>query len=250
MNDNELKIYAVTHKEVDFVAPERILIGVGKNKDMKGVSVYDSTGENIAEKNYCFCELTALYWIWKNETAPYVGFEHYRRWFLDKRANASYLEPKKIKKILGEYDAILPVPSKSKDTVYEFYREAHIQEDMDIAVAVVKELYPDYEDALNEVLNSHECIMANMFIMRKELVDAYAKWIFDVLFEVERRVGDVSDRDGYQIRVFGFLSERLFYVWIKKNGLKAYHTLITSFDDRWFWARVKRKLKKIFKRGR
>lgn len=55
-----------------------------------------------------------------------------------------------------------------------------------------------------------------MFISRKKVFDDYYKWLFDILFEAEKII-DISNYDNYNKRVYGFLSERLFNVWIEKN---------------------------------
>lgn len=41
----------------------------------------DNQGENISFKNKKYCELTTQYWAWKNQSADYYGFCHYRRYF-------------------------------------------------------------------------------------------------------------------------------------------------------------------------
>ena len=53
----------------------------------------------------------------------------------------------------------------------------------------------------------------NMWITKKDIFDRYCRWLFDILFEVEKGI-ELQGYDGYQKRVMGFLSERLFRVWL------------------------------------
>lgn len=243
-----LKIYAVTHKEVDEFAAERTPIGVGANKNIKDVEIYDDTGDNIAEKNKSFCELTALYWIWKNTNDEIVGFEHYRRFFA--KENPFHYRPMRVsemEKILRKKDVILPRKTKMDISFYEQYANDHYKSDMDICGEIIKDKYPEYYADYQAALNAHEGCIANIFVMRKELVDEYCQWIFTILFEAEKYI-DYSNRDAYQQRVFGFLSERLFNVWIRHKNLKVKYVPRRSFGECSQWLRVvRRKLRKIKK---
>ena len=53
----------------------------------------------------------------------------------------------------------------------------------------------------------------NMFIMKRDKLDSYCEWLFDILFELEARL-DISEYSANDARVFGFVSERLLDVWI------------------------------------
>ncbi len=247
---NIIKLFSVTHKSVAKIPADRTLIAVGNTK-IPGVEYTDKTDDNIAEKNGAYCELTALYWIWKNFDADYIGFEHYRRFFCRKSIfKASVLSQKKILKILNKYDVILPGKLKAKPNVYDYYANAHFKEDLDICLDIINKRYPAYSQAAQSVMQSDSLSLFNMFVMPKPLMDEYCEWLFGILFEAEKKI-DLSGRDAYQSRVFGFLSERLFNVWLKHKNLKCYYTSVYNIGDspikikiKSFFTKVKNRLKK------
>ena len=110
-----MKIFVAMHKYVDININNRLYepILVGNNKKEKKVNILsDDTGDNISDKNINYCELTAVYWIWKNSKEDIVGLCHYRR-FLSKRFFSSnskyYIDEKNLKKDFREgYNVILP----------------------------------------------------------------------------------------------------------------------------------------------
>ena len=61
--------------------------------------------------------------------------------------------------------------------------------------------------------------MFNMFIMKKEVLDDYCSWLFDILFDLEKRM-DISKYDSFHARFYGRVSELLLDVWINKNNIK------------------------------
>ena len=244
-----LKLYAVTHKQEKKYAKGRTLIGVGANKNILGVSVYDNTGDNIADKNKHYCELTALYWIWKNTNDEFVGLEHYRRFFAKEKF--FYYRPMRIRemeRVLKNYDIILPRRETIGESVYSNYEEFHYKSDMDVCGEVIKEKYPDFSEDFDAVMKESKIAMANIFVANKKLADEYCEWIFNVLFEVEKRI-TYLDRDAYQQRVFGFLSERLFNVWLRHKNLKVKYEHMRGFNEGGRLFRViKRTLSKLKKK--
>jgi hypothetical protein len=70
--------------------------------------------------------------------------------------------------------------------------------------------------------------ICNMFIMNWDNFDAYCTWLFDILEEAEKRI-DITNYSPYQQRIYGFLAERLFNVWLyaEKKKTKEYPLLFS-----------------------
>ena len=193
----------------------------------------DSIGDNISLKNKSFCELTGLYWVWKNADDTIVGLEHYRRYLADNKRGTSPLAYDDIVKILEKKDVILPKITKIPSTVRYAYSLMHHEKDLELLRKVICNLYPDYVKDYDDVLNGRELYICNIMICKKELMDEYCQWLFDILFELEKMI-DISDYDDRQKRIFGFLSERLLNVWIRHNHLKIYECKMINTEQKFY----------------
>lgn len=180
----------------------------------------DNTGDNISLKNPSFCELTGMYWAWKNLDAEYIGLSHYRRHFSCRRKSKDPFEN------IMTYSEIAPltekhsvfVPKRRKyyiETLYSHYAHTHYAEHLDITKQIISEKYPEYLASCDKIYNQTYGFMFNMMVMKKELFSDYCGWLFDILFELESRIGDkVRDYDAFQARLYGRVSEIIFNVWL------------------------------------
>lgn len=229
-------IYVITHKKFTPYFEDKLhykILHVGLNSNTDESYFNDNNGDNISEKNPFFCELTGLYWIWKDsmeDEMAITGVVHYRRYFTTKTDDLRYtyfnimphvLPYEKIEKGLKCADIILPSPEKIFRTVWRSYSDVHSEEDLILLRKSIEEICPDYLKAYDIVMKSHHYYYANMMICRKKTLDAYSSWLFPVLFNLENKIDIDKYRDAYQKRVFGFLSERLLQVWVYHNGLKV-----------------------------
>ena len=182
----------------------------------------DDTGENISAKNPNYCELTGVYWAWKNLKADYIGLAHYRRHFsvkVNKDKKQSVLTKSQLDELLSSTDVVLPKKRKYYiETIYNHYSHTFDGTQLDKTREIINCKYPDYIDAFDEVMNSRSAHMFNMFIMKKELFDSYCEWLFDILFELENEI-DLSEMSAFDARLFGRVSERLLDVWLIKNKI-------------------------------
>lgn len=214
-------VYIATHKIFKNKFPESYIPILAGNHDIKDCNyLRDNTGDNISEKNKNYCELTALYWVWKNTSNKYIGLCHYRRYFSNKNLFSNkVIDAKNIKKILKNNDIILPQRRVSEETVYERYCNNHYEIDILKTRNIILNKYPDYIESFDEVMKKKSTYPWNMFIGKREIISEYIEWVFDILFELEK-VTDISQYDDYQKRIYGFISERLLHVWVNKNNMK------------------------------
>jgi hypothetical protein len=248
---NSIAIIVAWHKKLSYQFTSLYLrpiqVGAATSNTDLGI-LKDNTGDNISAKNDNYCELTAIYWAWKNLNADYYGLMHYRRYLVIhnqfswrvKRVlyyigRRFYLNPiirllkmhklfqievdvptadkliqetnDNLPSLLSQYDLLLPKREFFRISVYEQYKITHIESHLQDILKIIQEKYPVIYGYMIVELNKKYTYCTNMFVMKKEYFHEYASFIFDVLFELEKRI--VIPHDEYQKRVFGFLSERL-----------------------------------------
>ena len=216
-----MTIYVASHKQFEVPGDpiyRPLHVGHAKAGQEYGY-LADDTGKNISEKNCYYGELTGLYWIWKNDVkSDYIGLCHYRRYFVD--AQEQLLTQEQYQKIFSSYDVVAAVSNTGDQSYYELYEEAHYIRDLDVTKEVLLEKYPEDGDAYEKVVYGNRSYTGNLFVAPRTLFMEYAHWLFDILFEVEKRI-NVENYDDYHKRVFGFLSEQLLGVWIEGKALKC-----------------------------
>lgn len=232
-----MSIYIVAHK--DFHVPSLnhyIPIQVGKSQTHTDLGwLSDDTGDHISEKNPSYCELTALYWLWKNCTDPVIGLCHYRRYFTRNPFSVKpqyYLSFEKAMALLEQYDIILPEKIYLKCSVQEKYASsgAGFLKDLEKVEQIIAQQFPEYLVSYRKVMNSKEQYFWNMFILKKHLMDEYCSWLFAILSKLEQET-DLSEYDSRQRRIYGYISERLLNVWVEKNELTVYECPVVQSDQ-------------------
>ncbi|GHV31883.1 exopolysaccharide biosynthesis protein [Synergistales bacterium] len=249
---SNVKILVCAHKKGEYVRSDGVFTPVhgGRALSQADLGIQgDDTGDNISRKNPNYCELTVLYWAWKNlRNVDYIGLNHYRRYFLYKdipvrnmitRTPDEYIykmsdtsfEPEKH---MNGYDIIMPKPWSLSYSPAVQYCLVHSRTDYAALRTIVKQSSPDYYDAfINTMEGQNKISYGNMFITRREIFDDYCSWIFPLLSNLEIKIADrVKGYDTYQARIYGFLSERLMNVYVLKNKLKVkYHPVVFLSND-------------------
>ena len=126
------------------------------------------------------------------------------------------------------------------------YEHAHNKRDLEEAEKIIAELYPEYISAFETVMQRTKLHILNMFVMKKELFDAYCQWLFNILFELEKQI-DITSYNQYEARVYGFISERLFNVWLEKQQLKVKEIPVINLEPVNWGNKIYKFLKRKFR---
>lgn len=219
------RIYICTHKEFEQSRRDTmlsaLLVGAARHSSSYGY-LRDDEGENISTKNGTYCELTGLYWMWKNTSDDVVGLCHYRRYFDMDEASVGVC--------LSRHDVILPKRLTLPFSLRFDYRLRHVPEDFGILQKAVHDFDSSYDEAFESVMSSNRLSPYNMFVMPRELMERYCGWLFGVLGLAEKEV--VLSGYAYQRRVFGFMSERLMEVFVRRNGLRVFRADVVNTEAR------------------
>ena len=246
-------IYIVSHKNIELPVLEGYKpIQVGNAEENFAGFARDNTGDNIAEKNANYCELTALYWIWKNTDDEYKGLAHYRRFFGKRPYSSRFsdvLSGTELKQVLdGAYDPLAAKPGmkaatfiggalvrgsrKPADIILadpvhyhvnakaQLLRSSCSEKTFDALRKIISEEEPAYLAEFDRFFGENKASLYNMMYCRKEVFDAYCAWLFPLLEKMEKEI-DPSEMNNYQRRVYGFLAERLLNIWVRKNQLRV-----------------------------
>ena len=238
---DKIMIYVAAHKPASKIWGDDkglrfIHVGSALSQHQIKDCVRDDTGDNISKKNPLYCELTAHYWIWKNDnTHSYVGLCHYRR-FLSKHeyalnSKSNLLSSYTVEEMLNGVDIILPTPKRKseKNSLYDTIENLEKDPSYKSLKIAIQKVAPDYLAELEAVFMDKKMSFGNILVTSKKLFDDYSAWLFSILDQVERDYA--SEKREIEPRLMGFLSEWLLNVWVRHNNLRVRYVPVHATES-------------------
>lgn len=248
---SKIKIIVCCHKDDIYKSSDVYLpIHVGKAISNTELGILgDDSGDNISNKNQSYCELTGMYWAWKNlKDVDIIGLCHYRRYFDFNHIGRRFFPittiksndfnkinldlPREVESLFKQGGVVIAKPYHLSTSVYQQYCERHYGSDFRIIGDIIREtLPPKYLQAFwNTQLKSNTFSPFNMFVMRWEQFDDYCHWLFPLLQMAEDRI-NITNYSSSQKRIFGYMAERLLNLYIAAEKIKTKHYPVIRFSD-------------------
>lgn len=188
--------------------------------EVRVAELVDNQGDNISLRNGNYCELTGLYWLWKNgltDECAYYGLFHYRRILDISEEDLSCLKTNDI-------DVILPFPTMHEPNIKEHHKRYINEVDWQAMRQALGELRPEYAEAYDEIFGQRYFYNYNMLVAKKQILENYCTWLFPVL----ERIEELSNPRGWERsdRYMGYIGENLLtlYFMYHRNDLNIVHT--------------------------
>lgn len=215
-----------------------------RSEEEIGGMLGDDTGDNISEKRKSFCELTVLYWAWKNVEADYYGLCHYRRYLSFsntiysenlnenqcglvvsnsfQKANESFrlCEEKTMREQISKYDIVtirtFDEQAVSHKTIYEMMKNDFVHYDISVVdslIALISSKYPSIYPYALEYFEQSRCRLYNLFVMKKDIFYSFCDFEFNILGSLETSI-DLTFANFEKQRLLGYLGEHLWSIYV------------------------------------
>jgi len=205
-----MKIYVVGSSKNKFLPlsniRQKFLVDIIHNED------------NIDNLNPWYCELTGLYYLWKHVDDDIVGLEHYRRYFINDKNEI--LTEQEINSILKKYDII----------AYKFIGDNAIKlaknkpNTLTLLLALIHEEDKNMASFFYQKFKENYMYQGNMFITKKEIINEYCEWLFNLLTKFD-------EIHKFKIpRIDGFMAEYIFGAWLEYKKLKIKDLKIVRYS--------------------
>lgn len=226
-----MAVYIAVHKDTPLPREKGYVpLQVGADYHPPLPYTRDNTGIHISRKNPHYCELTGLYWVWCNTSDDYKGLVHYRRFFT---VGGRLLTEEEMRYYLTDHDVILPRAEPLRESAWrEFCLHSGFERDLTYTRQAVAAVDAAVLPAFDRVMAGRQLHLYNMLIASAEVFDAYCRWLFAVLTQVERAV-DMTGYTPYQQRLYGFLGERLLNVWVAHRNLRVCALPVKNTEETW-----------------
>jgi hypothetical protein len=172
----------------------------------------DDTGFHISNKNKQYCEMSAVYWLWKNMHCDWIGIEHYRRHLL--------VKPEYISENI---DAIMPLPYicyPNEMTQFQRFVSKDVSEAL---LQALLEVHPDEFEQYQAIVYGQYQYTYNLVCAKKSVFDDYCRWFFEITEHMEIYVDKVPEiRD---TRALSYVAEVLTNLYFMSNAdkLRIWH---------------------------
>ncbi|MCR4746129.1 MAG: DUF4422 domain-containing protein [Lachnospiraceae bacterium] len=170
--------------------------------------IRDDKGKNISSKNRMYCEMSAVYWVWKNTDHDWIGIEHYRRHLL--------VKPEML---TDDIDVIMPLPYICYPNEMAQFLRFTSENVKDALFRALKSLHPEKFEDYKKILYGKYQYTYNLVCAKKHVFDDYCRWFFEITEYMEKEYSEELP-ELIETRAFSYVAEvltNLYFIYHQKD---------------------------------